>query len=94
MKHALEQYNKGITTLGQREVTVDQYDHPIFIICPDPGFNNTFLSEINKSSANFWRAKYKEYENLNMVDLYKNMSYMVLGEQFIILTMVYNEIEG
>ena len=89
MKHALEQYSKGITALGEREIKVDQYDHPIFIICPDPGFNNSFFSEINDTSANFWWYKYKKYEN--MVDLYKNMSYIGLGEQWDI--QIYDEIE-
>lgn len=91
MKPALEQYYRGSITMGERNEMVDEIDYPVFIICPQPGFKQSFYKDpannINKSIPVGYRNvvwKYKMYRNVLLKDVtdiptfYKKMSY-VLG---------------
>ena len=86
MKPALEQYNRGSTTIGERNEMVDQIDYPVFIICPEPGFKQSFFEKSEERIRNL--AGVKDYvwkytknrqillENASSIpDLYMEMSY-------------------
>ena len=46
MKDSLDKYQKGITTMGERQVGIDKKRLcPIVIICPQPGFKTSYFEE-------------------------------------------------
>ena len=72
MRHAMDQYRKGITALGEREEIVNEYEYPIFVICPEPGFK-TSLFENN--GYGFYPGHLKLFENNSVQDVYNHGSY-------------------
>ena len=82
MKDSLEKYQKGITTMGERQEEIridDPRFYPIIIICPEPGFKNSYFDE-RKISMDmkkfFWKNdKYMKNIDKNIVNAYENMSY-------------------
>ena len=83
MKHALEQYKKGSTTIVKRQEFMENLEPPILIVCPEPPFKPSFFKEKNiigiGSEKYFWLQPiyHKQFENDSSTaqDLYENMSY-------------------
>ena len=77
----LDLYRKGITTLGEREEEIVQYEYPIFIICPDPGFK---ISKLGNDEKPFWYyLNPKMFKNESIQDVYKNTSFN-FGEDWVL----------
>ena len=54
MKDSLEKYQKGITTMGERQEEIKLDDprfYPIIIICPEPGFKTSYFDEHKVSTG-------------------------------------------
>ena len=82
MKDSLEKYQKGITTMGERQEEIkldDPHFYPIIIICPEPGFKTSYFDERKISTGMkkfFWKNdKYVKNIDNNIVNAYENMSY-------------------
>ena len=78
MKDAIEQYSKGMTTLGKSEEKIKEYDYPIFIVCPRPGFRSTKI--LNESI--FWYYLYgNSFQNHSVTSVHRNKSFQ-FGEDW------------
>ena len=84
MKDSLEKYQKGITTMGERQVEIELDKKrlcPIVIICPQPGFKTSYFNErkIYAGMKKFlWKKpsyKYMKPIENDIVNAYDNMSY-------------------
>ena len=82
MKDSLEKYQKGITTMGERQEEIKLDDprfYPIIIICPEPGFKTSYFDERKISTGMkkfFWKNdKYLKNIDDDIVNTYENMSY-------------------
>ena len=84
MKDSLDKYQKGITTMGERQVEIE-FDKkrlcPIVIICPQPGFKTSYFEELKIYSGMkkfLWKKpsyKYMKPIDNDIVSAYDNMSY-------------------
>lgn len=84
MIDSLEKYQKGTTTMGERQVEIEPDKKrlcPIVIICPQPGFKTSYFDELKIYSGlkKFLLKKpshkhMKHIEN-DIVNAYDNMSY-------------------
>ena len=83
MKDSLDKYQKGITTMGERQVEIefDKRLCPIVIICPQPGFKTSYFDELKIYSGMkkfLWKKpsyKYMKAIENDIVNAYDNMSY-------------------
>ena len=83
MKDSLDKYQKGITTMGERqvEIEIDKRLCPIVIICPQPGFKTSYFDELKIYSGYkkfLWKKpSYKQMKPIenDIVNAYGNMSY-------------------
>ena len=83
MKDSLDKYQKGITTMGERqvEIEIDKRLCPIVITCPQPGFKTSYFDELKIYSGYkkfLWRKlSYKQMKPVenDIVNAYDNMSY-------------------
>ena len=82
MKDSLEKYQKGITTMGERQEEIKHDDprfYPIIIICPEPGFKTSYFDERKIPTGMkkfFWKNdKYLKNIDDDIVNTYENMSY-------------------
>ena len=70
---------KGSPCIGEREEEIDQYDYPVFVICPEPDFKNI---QIENNSELFWYyLNPKSFDNKSVVEVYENRSYQ-LGKEW------------
>ena len=87
MDSAIKQYQQGRTTMSESITEADELQHPVFIICPQPGFKlSSFEDMINNSKCTtstgiekyFWKLEcYRGIlENVSSIsDTYMDMSY-------------------
>ena len=82
MKDSLDKYQKGITTMGERQVEIDKKRLcPIVLICPQPGFKTSYFDELKIYSGMkkfLWKKpsyKYMKPIENDIVSAYDNMSY-------------------
>ena len=84
MKDSLDKYQKGITTMGERqvEIEIDKRLCPIVIICPQPGFKTSYFDDELKIYSGYkkflWKKpSYKQMKLIenDIVNAYDNMSY-------------------
>ena len=82
MKDSLDKYQKGITTMGERQEEIkfdDPRFYPIIIICPEPGFKTSYFDERKIPTGMkkfFWKNdKYLKNIDSDIVNTYEDMSY-------------------
>ena len=47
MDPALKRYNRKSTMMAESIDTLDFYEYPVFVICPQPGFKPSFFQKMN-----------------------------------------------
>ena len=84
MEKALEQYSNKRTTIAQMQEEITEPETPIFVICPDPPFKNSYFSEIGMNNTGaeryFWVLPIQEqqifgHNSPEASDTFMNMSY-------------------
>ena len=72
MKEAIEQYSKGMTTLGKSEEKIEEYEYPIFIVCPRPGFRSTKLED--EGIFSWYYLNENSFSNHSVTTVHRNTS--------------------
>ena len=86
MDEAIKQYQRGRTTMAESITDADELQHPVFILCPQPGFKASSFEDLrNKSRCGsigienyLWKTECfrSGLENVSSIpDTYTNMSY-------------------
>ena len=86
MDEAIKQYQRGRTTMAESITDADELQHPVFILCPQPGFKASSFEDLrNKSRCGsigienyLWKQECFRHglDNVSSIpDKYTNMSY-------------------
>ena len=65
--------------IGEREEEILQYDYPVFVICPEPGFKK--IPTENNSDLFWYYLNPKSFGNDSVLEIYENRSHQ-LGKEW------------
>ena len=91
LRNAIAQYRKGSTTMSERIQQLEKITNPVFIICPELGFQPSYFKNFDFTvytgiSSFVWKFPWFSeavLANKSIPEAHKNMS-LILGKYLVI----------